>query len=180
MTASRNVTKWKISSIMVLGCLMLVDPAAGEGNLRIGGGVHYWRTIDDLRADDFAIENDGFSYLGSVQFLFNEWVKIEGDLEYFPDDFGAAGQEVWSPQGLFLLGSGLYGGLGVGTFYTDGDFGEDPFFLLRVGFDLEVLPSLRLDFNANYQFTNFDSISQIDENVDTDTITLGAMFRFEF
>ena len=65
-------------------------------------------------------------------------------------------------------------------FYTDGEFSDDPFFVLRAGFDIEVLPSLRLDLNANYHFTDFESISTVDEDVDTDTITLGAMVRFEF
>lgn len=180
MTMCREIAKWRIVVPMALAGLVLATGAAAEGNVRIGGGVHYWRTIDDLEADDFDVESDGLAYLASVQFLFNDWVRLEGNLEYFPDDFAGATEDVWAPQGLILLGSGLYGGLGVGTFYTDGEFGDDPFFLLRAGFDVEVLPSLRLDINANYHFTDFESITEVEENVDTDTITLGAMVRFEF
>ena len=157
----------------------LVSPVQA-GNHRLGGGVHYWRTIDDINIDDFQFDEDGLSFLGSYQYLFGEFFRIEGALEVFPDDFGAADDTVFAPQALLLLGAGIYGGLGIGTFVVDGTVGEDPFYLLRVGINLEVVPNLWLDINANYQFTDFNSIKTIDKDIDTDTVTLGAMLRVEF
>ena len=138
--------------------------------------MHYWRTVDDIDTTR-EVDEDGLAYLASYQFVPSSYFKIELDLEVFPEDFGLADDTVFSPQAYALLGSGIYGGLGIGTLISDGEYADDPFFALRVGFDLEILPSLRLDLNANYHFTDFDNIKTIDEDVDTDTITLGAMLR---
>ena len=53
-----------------------------------------------------------------------------------------------------------------------------PGIVFRVGINLEILPQLWLDVNGNYQFTAFESIKTIDKDIDTDTVTLGAMLRF--
>ena len=50
---------------------------------------------------------------------------------------------------------------------------SDPFYALRVGLDIEVLPAIHLDINANYLFDAFDEIDGADE----DSITLGAIAR---
>ncbi len=50
---------------------------------------------------------------------------------------------------------------------------------LRAGLDLEVLPAVYLDLNANYRFEQwgFDNITN---HISTDTVTLGAIVRLEF
>jgi len=78
-----------------------------------------------------------------------------------------------------VLGSALYAALGVGTYYTDGDFAKDPFFNVRAGLDLCLLPSIYLDINANYRFENWDDIKTLDEDISSDTITIGAAVRLE-
>lgn len=161
--------------------LLLVGPGVIQGMAgehRLGGGAHYWKTIDAIdKADSNDIDEDGLAYLASYQYVAGGFFKLEANLEIFPDGIGGAGDTVLAPQAFALLGSGLYGGLGVGTFYTDSDFGDDLFYVVRAGIDLELLPALRLDIHANYHFTEFDSIKTIDETVDTDTITIGAMIR---
>lgn len=158
--------------------LALMTGAATAQEHRIGGGVHYWRTVDDLDESDFDIEESGLAYLVSYQYVTTSMFMLEVDLEIFPDDFAGASETIYAPQVFALLGAGIYGGLGIGTFIIDSEYSDDPFYTLRAGIDLEVLPSIHLDINANYTFTNFDSIKTVDDDIDTDTITLGAMIRF--
>lgn len=89
-------------------------------------------------------------------------------------------KEVYAPAAYLVLGTGLYGALGIGGSYSDGDFSKDPFYALRVGVAIEVLPKLFLDINANYRFNEWEEIKTVDEDTNTDTITLGAAVRIEF
>ena len=82
-----------------------------------------------------------------------------------------------TPLVYVLAGKGLYGGVGIGSEYSDGVFADTPLFALRVGFDVEVLPLVYLDLNANYRSQKW-AIDQID--IDTNTVTLGAVVRIEF
>ncbi|MGB5983966.1 MAG: hypothetical protein WBG37_01580 [Desulfobacterales bacterium] len=100
-------------------------------------------------------------------------------MEIFDKGYAGADESVWSPQAYFLIGKGLYGGVGVGINYSDGDFANDPFYALRAGIDLEILPSIFLDINANYRFEKWD-FDRIEEDIATDTLTLGAILRYEF
>jgi hypothetical protein len=45
--------------------------------------------------------------------------------------------------------------------------------------DLEVLPSVHLDINANYRFETWD-FDRIEKDVNTGNITLGAIVRLGF
>ena len=166
--------------LMIVGALCLFGAQASiAGGHRIGGGAHYWRTIDDLEENDFDIDEDGVAYLASYQYVAASMFKLEIDLEIFPDGFGGTNEVVYAPQVLALVGAGIYGGIGIGTYYVDDEFADDPFYTLRAGIDLEVLPSVRLDINANYTFSEFESIKTADKDIDTDTLTLGAMLRIE-
>ncbi|MBN1268246.1 MAG: hypothetical protein JXB04_01545 [Kiritimatiellae bacterium] len=165
-----------------LVCLAMVlswaiIPAADAEGLRIGAGAHYWTALEDVDADD--IEDDGLSYLASVQFFPDSLLKLQADLEIFPDGFAGQTETTYAPQAFALVGYGIYGGLGVGINYADGDFADDPFYTVRVGINLELLPFLHLDVNANYQFVEWEKIETLDEDVDTDTITLGAAVRLD-
>ena len=168
------------SILMIIGALYLISTGlAMAGEHRIGGGAHYWRTIDDLEQSDFEIDEDGVAYLASYQYVAASMLKLEVDLEIFPDGFGGTNEVVYAPQVLALIGAGIYGGIGIGMFYVDDEFADDPFYSLRVGIDLELLPSVRLDINANYRFSEFESIETVDEDIDTDNVTIGAMLRIE-
>jgi opacity protein-like surface antigen len=45
--------------------------------------------------------------------------------------------------------------------------------------DFELIPYMHLDINANYRFENWDD-DKFFKDVDTDTVTVGAVVRFEF
>ena len=166
---------------MVLTTLVGVSAACAEGEVFLGGGIHYWRTLDDIK-DDPELEDDGIAYLVSLQLSQARFFRIEADVEIFPDGFGGATGITYAPQVYLILGSGVYAGLGIGTVYAsefDGNFSE-PFYALRAGFNLELLPSIYLDLNANYQFLDWENIDNIDDDIDTDTVTLAAIVRFQF
>jgi hypothetical protein len=169
--------KAKLIVMLLIGSLVLCGTAWAENAHRLGGGLRYWVALDDIDVDD--VDEDGFSLILSYQYVMAEYFKLEADLEFLDEGYAGADKAVWSPQAFFLIGKALYGGVGVGINYSDGDWADDPFFALRAGVDLEILPSIFLDINANYRFEtwNFD---RIEEDIDTDTITVGAILRYQF
>ncbi len=147
---------------------------AHAGEHRLGGGINYWRSIDDLKKDDFDFNNNGFGFVGSYQY-WGGLLGIELDIELLPDQFG---EKAIAPQAYVLLGSTLYAGLGIGTTYTDGKFADEPFYALRGGYCFEVLPSLYADLYATYRFNDNMQLKDAVHDISTDTLFLGAMVRF--
>ena len=151
-------------------------PATAAEHL-LGGGVHYWQTVDDLADEGFeTIDDEGESFVLSYQYVPAGLVKLQIDAEYFEKGFGGAAEEAIAPQVYLLVGNRLYAGVGIGMTYSDEfeDSWSDPFYAARVGLDFAILPRTHLDLNANYRANAF---SQLDE-ADTDTVTLGAVLRF--
>ena len=128
--------------------------------------------LDDLDEDD--VDEDGFSYLISYQYMM-DWVGVELDVELLPDRFD---EDAVAPAAWFLLGKTLYAGAGIGIVNSDGDFADEPFFALRAGLNLELLPSLYADLSVNYRFNDEADLDDDDRNIDTDTLFLGAAVRF--
>lgn len=157
--------------------LLTATSATAEIKHRFGVGAHYWTALDNIDVDD--VKEDGFAYLVSYQLRPASLIKFGLDVEMLPKAFGGAAKSVYAPQAYVILGNTLYAGLGVGTYFTDGDFSKDPFFNLRAGLDLRLLPFIYLDINANYRFEEWDSIKSLDEDISSDTITLGAAVRIE-
>lgn len=157
--------------LMLLAALVAVPALAADHS--IGVGLHHWQTVDDLADDGFEdLEEEGTSGIISYQFLPEGIFTLEADLEYFADGFGGSTESAFSPQAYVLVGHGLYAGAGVGVVYSDGDT-SDPFYAARVGFKFSLIPRLAIDVNANYRFDDWSLI----EEVDTDTVTLGALLR---
>jgi hypothetical protein len=166
-----------LAIVSVMG-LVSSERASAEVHHRLGLGIHYWKALDDIDFSD--VDEDGLSYYISYQLRPATLLKFELDVELLPDGYGGASDDVYAPQAYVLLGNAIYAGLGIGTYYTDGDFSSDPFFGLRAGLDLHVLPYIYLDINANYRFEDWDDISDVPEDISSDTITLGAALRIQF
>lgn len=164
--------------LLCLIAIVLVAVPAAAAEHRFGLGGHYWRTIDSIEDDDFDIDEDGVTPYLTYQYLPGGLLRFEIDLEYFDEGFGGSAEEAYAPIVFALVGGGLYGGVGVGVVVSDGfeDEISDPFYAARVGFDMELLPAIHLDINANYRANTF---SELDE-ADTDSITLGAAVRAAF
>lgn len=162
----------KILMVWAAALLLLPVTLAWSGEHRLGGGVNYWVALDDLDEDD--VDEDGFSYLISYQYMM-DWVGVELDVELLPDRFD---EDAVAPAAWFLLGKTLYAGAGIGIVNSDGDFTDEPFFALRAGLNLELLPSLYADLSVNYRFNDEADLDDDDRNIDTDTLFLGAAVRF--
>jgi hypothetical protein len=160
----------KYMILMAVGVLLAGNAWAGEH--RLGGGVNYWVAVDDIDSDK--VDDDGFSYLASYQYMM-DFIGVELDVEFLPDRFG---ETAVAPEAYFLLGKAIYGGVGIGIVHADGSFADDPFFALKAGLNLEVLPQIFVDISANYRFNESAELEGNDTNIDTDTIFLGAAVRF--
>jgi hypothetical protein len=169
-------TLFAAAAMLSLACLAPAPDAlaaAGSGSHRLGAGANYWKTVDDIDLGN--VDDNGFSYLATYQYAPTGLFKFEADLEYYPD-LGANSAAFWSPEAFLIVGGVLYAGAGIGVYYGDGNWGDEPFYMLRAGFDFPILPSVFLDINANYRFNDWGSLSGSD--LDTDTIRLGAAVRF--
>ncbi len=165
-----------LTTICLAVCLVpATDVAAGEH--RWGVGAHFWKTVDDLADESLSdIDDDGLAWVLSYQYDPGSLMKFEIDLEYYDGGFAGSPDSALSPVGYIIIGNKLYAGLGIGITYSGGlqDDVSDPFYAVRVGFVLTLLPKVRIDINANYRANAF---SDLDE-ADTDAITLGAILRF--
>ena len=157
--------------ILLVGCFVLAESAQGQ---RIGVGAHYWRTVDTL-PDGF--DRDGLSYRLTFQNNLSPLLHYQVDIERLPSGYAGADKTVYAPQAMLLMGRWVYGGVGVGILYSDGDFADRPFYLVRAGVDISLLPRVRLDINANYHFSEWRGLSEMGRDIDTDTITIGAALR---
>ncbi len=162
---------------LLLLALIVALPSISDAGQRIGAGIHYWRTVDSV---DREFDRDGVSYLVTYQTSILPLLKLQTDLEIFPSTFAGSKNTVYAPQALGIVGGWLYAGAGIGILYADSSFADRPFYLLRVGLDLPILPSLRLDVNANYHFSEWKGINEIADDIESDTITLGAALRLAF
>jgi len=183
MAPMRNLHRVVASTLgIAILSLSLLTIAAGTparaAEHRVGGGFNYWKTIDGIDEDFFDIDDDGLAVVFSYQYRPQGIVFLEADLEYFESGFAGSADASYSPQLYVLVGSGFYGGLGVGVTWSDdleGNF-SDPFFAARGGFNMALIPGIHLDLNANYRFDAWDELG----DANTDTIFLGAQVRFAF
>ena len=108
---------------------------------RFGGGINYWMTLEDIKVDDKKFDKCGVAYLASYQY-WPSLLGLEFDLEFLPDRFG---ETALAPEAFILFGRSIYCGAGIGIIYSDETFAEEPFFALRAGLNLELLPDLYAD-----------------------------------
>ena len=161
-----------------LGVLVFASELSAAEH-RLGIGVHYWKTLDSLADDRFGdIKDEGQAWVASYQYVPAGLFRFEFDLEYDKDGFGGSSESSYSPMAYVLVGSGLYGGVGIGITSSSGlmdDF-SDPFYAARLGFEKKLVPGLGIDVNGNYRAGAFDEL----EDASTNAITFGASLRFSF
>lgn len=163
------------AALMLLLSISPALAASGDAH-RIGGGASYWVTLEDIEFDDEKFDESGVSYLLSYQF-WPSLLGVELDLELLPDRFG---ETALAPEAYVLFGRSVYVGAGIGIVYSNDEFADEPFFALRAGLNLELLPGFYADINANYRFNDSADLDNDERNIDTDTIFLGAGLRLAF
>ncbi len=150
---------------------------AGDAEWRLGAGATYWRMLEDVQLDAF--DRDGVGYFLGLQYR----PGLAGwgvDVERLPDGFLGAAGTVYAPQFYVVAGRGLFAAAGAGWYVADGEASADPFFNLRAGLDVELLPSVHLELFANYRFTDAGQLNDDRTDIDTDTVFLGAALRGAF
>lgn len=160
--------------LVVAGLIVGAANVWAGGAHRIGVGANYWVAVEDIDVDD--VDEDGFSYLVSYQYR-PTLLGFQADFEMMPDQYG---EDSYAPAAYVVLGSAIYGAAGVGIVYRDGEFMDDPFFALKAGLDLEVLPSIYLDVSASFRFDSKIDVEDAIDAIDTDTVFLGAAARIAF
>ena len=159
--------------LLLLTCAAILLLAPALASARIGGGIHYLRTLGDIK-DSPDFDEDSIGFLGALDFDGN-LIRLEADLEAIPD-YGGSSEFMWQPQGYALIGGVIYGGAGIGIGYL-GDYGwQDPFFALRAGVQFD-LGSLDLDLFTSYRFQKAKDLETLQSD-DLNSITFGALVWF--
>ena len=174
----RNRVRMLFLPAISLSLLLAAPRVNAESNFQIGLGANYWVALDD--AVDQSFDEDGLGWMISSRYMFTDYLGIGLEVERSPDNYIQFEDPVYCPAAYLILGKGLYGAVGVGTYYYDGDFYEDVFYALRVGIAAELLPHIILDINANYRSDKWSNVKDADSEVDTDNVILGAAVRLKF
>ncbi|HMP75671.1 MAG TPA: hypothetical protein PKE12_05170 [Kiritimatiellia bacterium] len=170
-----RIGKW-LALCVAAGVLMGGAQSWAESAHRLGVGAHYWKALDDLDED---FDEDGLAWVATYQYK-PGLLGLGVDVAWKEKGFAGSTEDVYEPQGYLILGQALYAAAGIGGYYSDGDFADDPFYFFRAGFDVELLPSIFLDIHAMYRFEKWDNVSDDATKPDSDTITLGAAVRIGF
>jgi hypothetical protein len=167
--------KFWMAWILASALFFSVEQISVAGDHSIGVGARYWTALGDIDVDD--VDESGLAYLVSYQYRPAMLLKFGVDVEMLPEQFAGAVEDVYAPQVYVIIGSVIYAGVGIGGYFTDGEFAEDSFYNVRAGVDLSLFPFIHLDINANYRFEEWADINDIDEDISEDTITIGATVR---
>jgi hypothetical protein len=168
-------TALKIWVVGTVVCCWLSGFGVAQAGTRIGAGLTYWHAIDDIDFSDF--DQDGTSWFVTYQSRGDYLVGWEADFELMPEGFMGSPETVYAPQAYVILGRSISGAVGIGWYYSDGDWSDQPFYALRAGMEFMLLPKVYLDITANYRFTKWGDIKDEEISIDTDTIMLGAALR---
>lgn len=174
-----------VSAVLLMLCY--INPVfSSEHSLGIGG--HYFKTLEEISDDlndDYAdaFHKDGIGLNLSYKYKPSIIYGFLCELQFFPDGYYFSESAI-SSRILFLMGSTVYVGAGIAWNYLStepafedlgGNSGEwtDAYYLVRAGFELPIVPRLKLDINANYELNQWSDL----EDFDSDYISLGAGIR---
>lgn len=164
-----------ITAIVLVSVLVLMNGIfdAAECGHRIGGGIHYLKTLGDIK-DVPEWDSNAIGFIASYQYNAG-LLKFEGDLEWVLD-YGGSSNTMFYPQAWLIIGGLIYGGAGIGGSYIDGGWLDNPFYGIRLGVDISLF-GLGLDLFTSYLWQSSSVFDEIDQT-DLDSITFGAIIRF--
>jgi len=160
------------TTIMLMVCLLAIAVTTDAGT-RFGGGIHYLKTLGDVK-DAPEFDENAIGFMGSIVFT-GKLLRLEADVEAVPD-FGGSDKMMLQPQAYGMIGNLIYGGVGIGIGHIDGDWQSNPFFALRAGVDF-LASGLDLDLFASYRFQKANDLEHLGSD-DLNSITFGALIRF--
>jgi len=156
-----------LTLMVIMIPLTFLGVSATNSQAGLGLGVHYLNTLGDIK-DAPEFDSGALGFLGVYSFG-TSLINFEGGVEWVPNYAGDF--DMWQPQGYVFVGNFIYGGVGIGIGYIDGDWQSDPFYALRAGVRISVL-----DLFVSYRFQTWD-IEGLDAD-DLNSITFGALFKF--
>jgi hypothetical protein len=121
----------------------------------------------------------GSAFLISYQIVPAGLIRFEADLELLDGDRERDAEPDFAPQVFVVSGSTLYAGLGTGLEVREGVPAEKPFYSLKAGVDLEVLPLVYLDFNAKTRLSD-RSLDELIQEGEVEGLSVAGMLRIQF
>ncbi len=160
--------------VLALALLTASMPAAAIEH-RLGLGVHSWKPASELLEDLSVDDESDLAAVLSYQLVLLRPLKLQVDLEFFPNGFGHSGEEAWLPEVLIVAGDRLYAAVGAGLIYSQDLEGNlsDTIYTARLGVDLPILSRLRLDISADQRAGDVSGLTEANE----DTVTFAAVLR---
>jgi hypothetical protein len=159
----------------IVACLSILGYTGAEAGSRIGAGLTYWYALEDIDFSEF--DRNGTSWFITYQSRGDQLIGWEADFEFMQEGFMGSRETVYAPQAYAVLGRSLTAAAGIGWYYSDGEFADEPFYVLRAGMEFSLIPTIGLDITANYRFSKWGDLKDEDIDIDTDTIVLGAAIR---
>ncbi len=191
----KTLSRGLIVAALGLACsgLATLNATAEEGSAnphRLGIGVHYWSSVPKVDLSGATIDGhrvesrdhgdeDGVSWLATYQYR-PGLLGVGLDVEWKDKGYVGATDDVFEPQLYIIVGTKLYAAAGIGGYYSDGKFADDPFTLLRAGVDLPIAGDLYLDIHAMWRFENWDSIKDRTTDDESDSFAAGVSLRLAF
>lgn len=150
--------------------------STAAGKIGIGLGAHYNLALRNIDISSF--DNSHLSYLASVRAK-AAWFMLDGSLDYRPNP-GDDISFTLSPRISFLvdiLGSGIYGGVGMQKTYIGWTSGTPEWsnlaYILQAGWEISM-GALSLSLDAQYESPVFSL------DIDPGFITFGARIFLYF
>jgi len=162
-----------LSAFLMTGVIIVTSVPAASSSM--GGGINYWHAMEDIDLTEF--DQDGASIFFSIRNERAGLLCLEADFEIMPEGFMASPEAAYAPQVYLVVGRAVTASVGIGWYYSNGGWADQPFFILRGGVEFILLPKLSLDVMMNYRFTDWGELEG--EDIDTDTIMLGAALRID-
>ena len=168
----RSIIVFTLLAGMVFTSGILADARCQN---RIGGGIHYLRTLGSIK-DEPGWDSNSVGFMVSYQKVMGS-IRFEADLEWVPD-YGGSDKTMFQPQAWVLLGKLVYLSAGIGGSYIDSGWLANPFYGLRAGVNL-AFAGLNFDGFTSYRFQSANVLENIDQQ-DLDALTFGALVRVDF
>lgn len=165
------------TALLALGLAVCLPAATEASGFEVGVGANYWYSLKD--AVDNSFDEDGLGWMISTRWMFTDYLGLGFELERSPDNFVLLDKPMYAPSAHLIVGSGLYLGLGVGCYYYDGDFYENEWYNLRLGIKMKIIDPVVIDLNVNYRADSFDEVEDVVDNLDSQSLTLGAAIRID-
>jgi len=152
--------------------------AQDEFRHRPGIGMRYRRPLQGTESE--LLSRDGTSWILGYQFAWHHLFRADAALELIPWNFAGEKPIIVAPQVSFLVGAGLYGGVGLGVFLSADGVVDRPFLTFRAGFEPEFQPALILDLGVDYRTITWTEEVPFSTTEPLDNLSLSATLRYEF